>query len=246
MCWRVGGDRINLLMSELATYQQFFTVEEAQPILSLLDEHRIPYTFKISRVSFDKIYVGGVIPEQFDLKIPTDQFERVDALLLENIDVNVDDLEKDHYLLSSTEEELRDMIANPDEWSKQDYLFARELLKRRGIVYTKEQLRELSNKKNEVLAKPEKSIDGGWIALAYIVPIISGIGMWFTSMTILPFWLSFASILIGVSLWKFKKLLPNGTRTWIYQKEDRDHGRNIFFISLAALLSTLIAMIFIF
>jgi hypothetical protein len=228
-------------MTELTTYQQFFTEEEAQPIISLLTEHGIVYTFKKSRVNFDKIYTGDAINEPFELKIPADQFERVNQLLLANINVNVDELDKDHYLLSFTEEELRNVISNPDEWSKQDYLIATELLKRRGLVYTREQLQQISDEKTEVLAKPEKSISGGWITFAYLVPVISGIGAWFTYLTILPFWCAFASILIGLTMWKFKKQLPNGERTWVYQPGDREHGRNIFFISLLAQASAMIS-----
>src|SRR5688500_4768625 len=136
MCWRADGK----YMSEFATYQQFFSAEEADGVIAILNEHGIPYKFEQSRSRFDKVIIGENLNEQWDLSISPKEFSLVNELVLANTTVNIDELEEDHYLLSFSHEELQNIIQNPDEWGRHDYLVAVELLKRRGENVSQEQL----------------------------------------------------------------------------------------------------------
>jgi hypothetical protein len=231
-------------MSEFATYRQFFSAEEAKPLIALLNEHGIPYTFTPIRARFDNIIVGESINESFELKVPATEFDHVTSLQLANTTVNIDLLDKDYYMLSFSEDELYNVIKNPDEWSVQDYLIAVELLKRRGKVFTREKLQELRTKKIETLATPEKKLAAGWLILAYGIPLWAGLTVWFPYPSFARLWPAFLGTLWGVTLWKFKKLLPDGRRVYIYQASDRAHGKRIFFIGLAALISVMIGIIY--
>ena len=228
-------------MSELAAYQQFFSEEEAQHIIALLKEQGIEYTFQLSRNKIDNIIAGETYNEKYELQIPVDQFERVTALVLANTKIDLAELENDHYLLSFTEEELLNVIKNPDEWGTQDYMIARELLKQKGIVYSEEKLKELRNTKVEQLAQPEKEIDTVWFVLAYLGTVWVAISPWINMLNIYHFWIAVIGCAVGISIWRFKKLVPDGRRVWLYRLSDRNHGRNIFFISLIALASVIAA-----
>lgn len=201
-------------MSEFFLYQQFFSPEEAEGIISILNAHSIPYKFDKGHGTVDKT-IGGEINDYYELKIPPDQFELVTSLMLANTHVNLDELDKDHYLFTFNNDELYSIIANPDEWSKQDYLIAVELLKQYGDSYTPEELQQLRKKKIEWLATPAKTT-GGWIVLGYFFAFFGGL----------------IAVVWGYTLWNFKKLLPDGRRVYIYQERDRRHGKRIFLLGV--------------
>lgn len=239
-------------MSEFATYQQFFSAEEAEGVIAILKEHGIPYTFKQKRPGFDTVIIGENLNEQWDLSIPQHEFSRVNDLLLANTSVNLDELEKDHYLFSFSHEELQNIIENPDEWGRHDYLVAVELLKQRGENVTKEQLQELREKKIESLAKPPKKVPVGWLIIAYVLPVWAIIRLWTDSRIFNSGNLALVlevigayvvvyggviALLIGLSLWKFKKTLPNGNRVYRFLPVDRRHGKILFILGIIAILS---------
>jgi hypothetical protein len=255
MCWRVDGK----YMSEFATYQQFFSAEEAEGVIAILKEHGIPYTFKQTRAGFDTVIIGENLNEQWDLRIPTDQFSRANDLLLANTTVNLEELEKDYYLFSFSQEELENIIRNPDEWGRHDYLVAVELLKQRGENVSKEQLQEFREKKMEVLAKPPKKVPLFWLIAAYGLPVLAILLIWTpayydsfndsTSSGILLVYIGayviayggVIAVLVGLSLWQFKKMLPDGNRVYRFLPGDRKHGKTIFFLGLIAAFSLVIS-----
>lgn len=245
-------------MSEFATYQQFFSAEEAEGVIAILNEHGIPYTFKQIHARFDKVIIGENLNEQWDLRIPQHEFSRVNDLLLANTTVNLDELEKDHYLFTFSHEELQNIIQNPDEWGRHDYLVAVELLKQRGENVSKELLQELREKKIEVLAKPPKKVPLGWLIVAYGLPILAILLFWTpvyensfnsgTSGILLIYIGSYVmayggtiATLVGLSIWQFKKTLPDGNRVYRFLPEDRKHGKTIFFLGLIAIFSLVIS-----
>ena len=255
MCWPVDGEYMN----EFATYQQFFSAEEAEGVIAILKAHDIPYSFKQNKPRFDKLIIGENLNEQWDLSIPQHEFSRVNDLLLANTTVNLDELEKDHYLFAFSHEELQNIIQNPDEWGRHDYLVAVELLKQRGENVSKEQLQEFREKKMEVLAKPPKKVPLFWLIAAYALPVLALLLIWTpvyydsfndtaTSGILLVYIGSYVivyggviAILVGLSLWQFKKTLPDGNRVYRFLPVDRNHGKIILFLGLMAAISLVIS-----
>jgi len=45
-------------MDQFASYQQFFSPEEAEPIIAVLKENGIPYTFNKTRGILDAVIIG--------------------------------------------------------------------------------------------------------------------------------------------------------------------------------------------
>jgi hypothetical protein len=165
-------------MSEFASYQQFYSAEEAEPLIAILKDHGIPFTFKESRSRIDSVIVGDSYNELFDLRIPQHEFSRVTDLLLANTTVNLDELDKDYYLHSFSKEELENIIANPDEWGRHDYLVAVELLKQHGVEVSKQHLQLLREKKIEALTEPPKKVPAIWLVIAYLLPLWSALRVW--------------------------------------------------------------------
>ncbi|THU38047.1 hypothetical protein FAM09_15290 [Niastella caeni] len=200
-------------MSQYAAFEKFFNAEQAAPVLDILKEHKIPYEFLQIGKGVDPLIAGEMNNYNYELKIARNQFENVNQLLLDKIQINLEDVDPDYYLFSFTDKELVDILRKPDEWGRQDYVIARQLLGSRGINYSNEDLAYLKNKRIQVLAQPEKH---GWIYLGYPLSVIG----------------CFLGIIVGLVFWKSTKTLPNGSRYFVYDEATRKHGKNIFYLSI--------------
>ena len=202
-------------MSRFATYEKFFNPEQAEPVLAILKEHNIPFEFSSITQSVDMVITGGQPSYSHEVKIPSTQFELVNRLMRENIQVNLDEVDPDYYLFTFTDQELVEIIMRPDEWGRMDFLIARKILETRDIVYTAEELDASWNKRMEKLAQPE--IDGGrWIFAGRFFSLFGGV----------------IGIFIGLALSQSTKTLPNGKRYYIYDEATRKRGKNILFLSI--------------
>ena len=106
-------------------------------------------------------------------------------------------------------------MLTPDKWGKFDYLLAQKILIDRGEVISNEQLMAFRQKRLEDLAQPDKR-QIPWIIAGYIFSLLGG----------------FLGLIIGWSLWKIKKTLPNGEKVYAFMYHDRVHGKIIFLIGI--------------
>jgi hypothetical protein len=202
-------------MSQYITYEKFFNTEEAVPILAILKEHAIPFEFSAISKTFDAVIAGGGPSYLYEVKISPAQFERVNRLLRDRIKVNLDEVDPDYYLFSFDDFELVEIINNPDEWGRLDFVIARKILETRGIVYTTEELDAIWNKKIETLARPEKE-EKGWVYAGYFFALTGG----------------FFGVLIGLVLLQSTKTLPDGRKVHTYDEATRKQAKTILFLSL--------------
>jgi hypothetical protein len=212
-------------LSSFSLYQQFFSAEQAEPVLSILKEHQIPFEFKQSRKIVDAVIAGESSSDYlYELRIPSNRFEEVNRLLQQNTTVNLDDLDPDYYLLSFSEQDLKEIIQKPDEWSNQDFSIARILLEKQGITYSEEDLDDIRNERMNVLARPEKIHrklrSAGYAFAIFLAPV---------------------GLIMGAVIWQQKKTLPNGRREFVYDYSSRKEGKIIFIISLIMSLFALIS-----
>jgi hypothetical protein len=202
-------------MSRYATYEKFFNPEQAEPVINVLKRHAIPHEFEAIGNTVDKVLTGGGPEYLYEIKIPATQFETVNRLLREEMKVSLDEVDPDHYLFTFEDKELVEILHEPDAWGRLDYVIAREILESRGIVYSREELDAIWNKRMERVARPD--IDGGrWIYAGYFFAVFGG----------------FIGIIIGLVLSQSTKTLPNGNRYYIYDETTRKRGKNIFYLSL--------------
>ncbi|MFT3823463.1 MAG: hypothetical protein QM731_06060 [Chitinophagaceae bacterium] len=211
-------------MSNYLTFRSFFNEAAAAETVEVLAQNSIPYKLQKRAKHIDTIIGGDSFDQAIELQIPDNQFENANALLSNAVQIDMQQLGDDYYLFSFTEEELIDIIKKPDEWGAQDVVIARQLLQDKGISYTHEEQEHFKEERLKQLASPEKP-GGNLIFAGYILMLLFGFG----------------GILVGYSLWKSKKILPNGQKAFIYTKKAREHGQLIFFLSVALFTFTIVS-----
>jgi hypothetical protein len=202
-------------MSQLTSYEKFFNPDQAQPVLAILKEHNIPNEFTAIKQAVDQVIAGGGPAYLYELKIPANQFETANRLFRESIQVNLDEVDPDYYLFSFQDFELTEILKQPDEWGRLDFVIARKILETRGIVYTSEQMDALWNNRIETLARPEKE-GNAWVYTGYFFAVMGG----------------FFGVLIGLALWQSTKTLPDGRKVYTYDESTRKQAKTIMVLSL--------------
>jgi len=202
-------------MSQFAAYEKFFNPEQAEPVLAILKDNGIPYEFTAINNPVDQLISGGAPAYQHEVKIATTQFETVNQLLREKIQINLNEVDPDYYLFTFDDKELVDILKDPDEWGRLDYAISRKILETRGITFSAEELDAFWNTKMEKLAQPAKASNLGEFG-GYSLSV----GFFFIG------------IVTGLVYWQSTKTLPNGSRYYIYDEETRKLGKNMFYLSL--------------
>ena len=202
-------------MSRYATYEKFFNPEQAEPVLEVLKDHEIPYEFATLNKPVDPLLSGGGPAYAYEVKIPANQFETANRILREKIQINLNEIDPDYYLFTFDDNELIEILKEPDEWGRLDFVIARKILETHGIGFSNEELDAFWNTKMQKLAQPAKA---------------SSLGKW-GGYSLCVFF-CFIGIVTGLVYWQSTKTLPNGNRYYIYDEETRKLGKNMVYISL--------------
>lgn len=120
-------------MPEFLTYSKYYNVEDAEDITQLLYKNGIQFLLQKDKELLDKIYIGDSIDPMIVLKIQSNDFEKVNRLLKEDAKRQVATLPTDYYLLHFTNEELQNVLTNPNDWNAFDQGIAEELLTKRNV-----------------------------------------------------------------------------------------------------------------
>jgi hypothetical protein len=201
-----------------SVFRKYPTLEQVKDLESLLNQNNIATEIADNIPSVDSSFSGSTLQNQYEIKIQLADFEKAEKILDENAENLIDEVDKDHYLFSFTDDELYEILLKADEWNEFDYKLAQKILIQRGKSVDKELLKALKKQRIELLAKPEEN-QKSWIIAGYVFAVLGG----------------FLGILIGYSLWTSKKSLPNGQKVYSYDEKDRVHGKNIFYIGLIIL-----------
>jgi hypothetical protein len=206
-------------MSKYIAYRKYQTREEAQEIIPILEQNGIACEIEDTSRMVSEFIVGQDDKFNIMLKILPEHFEKANTLLGDYAQTMVENADPDHYLFGFENQELLEIIAEPDAWSEYDYHLAKKILTERGIPITKELETTFQAKRNEELTKKEDSskIMTTW---GYISAFLGGV----------------IGIAIGLNLWTMKKTLPNGERVYVYNENDRRHGKIMTVVGIIVLL----------
>jgi len=203
------------MIENAIAFRNFPTLLQAKELEKLLNSNNIKTVLGDNIAPIDITFSGSTLQNQYEIRIDSADFEKAEAILEKETEIMLDKIDKDYYLLSYSNEELYEVILNSDEWHVFDYKLAQKLLADRGKTVDPEMLASLKKERLKILAKPEEN-QKPWIIAGYIFSLLGGgIG-----------------IIIGYSLWKSKKTLPNGERIYSYSDQDRKSGKRIFLISI--------------
>lgn len=212
-------------MSQLATYTKFYSPDDAQFLIALLQQHSIPYSLEHEVNQLDKVYIGDSIAPMFALQIPTNRFSDVNALLAEQAKADMAKPGFEHLMQSYSNEELREILQSPAGWSAYDLQVAASILaeKTKGVVIAPVNEEPFVPLKLELI----------WIILGYLVCLLGA--SYF-------FYLAIAGFLAGLVVNQAKKTLKNGTTVKMYDSKSRLHGRIMMII--AVICTTLSGIIY--
>lgn len=200
---------------EFITYQKFDDPALADALAETLRENKIEYLIEEESSGFDPSLSMSRATVDYAVKVRSKDFERINTLLLEQEEKNAEEIDKDYYLFTFTDDELMEVVTKADEWSKFDVVLARKILAERGKNISDEEIAQIEEKRIEELKKPEES-QSSWIIVGYLAAFLGGV----------------LGIFIGWHLANGKKTLPDGERVYFYSERDRNHGKNIFYLSV--------------
>lgn len=208
-------------MDKYITYGKYNDSGQLDLIINLLDENKIPYSIEDNSRDAPDIIIGQDTGNKYLIKILPDDFIKVNSLLDNEAQKELDSIEKDYYLFLFSNEELLEVISQPDSWCALDRKLAKKLLNERGIEISDTLEKTFFDKRINELTKKEES-STIWMIVGYISAFLGG----------------FLGIAIGLTLWTHRKILPNGNRVFVYKSSDRTHGMIIFFIGVFIFLLT--------
>jgi len=204
-------------------YKTFFNREAAQELQEILGEHDIPSTIVENFSSVTLTFLNNPDDSNVQLLLKQSDIEKANLLLEQLAEVENGDPDENYYLYDFTEEELYEIVANADEWSKYDYDLANKLLTERGKDIDINSLKQSEQKQLESLVYGKSQ--SMWLVFGYIFALMGGL----------------LGIAIGWNFWKLRKTLPDGTEVYAYKERDRIHGRIIFILGVAV-LATIICL----
>jgi len=202
--------------SEWITYQKFDDIELARETALVLDIHGLEYEIKDIFPS----YALNIRPEDME---KVRKVLRDDESYADNDNDEADGTGEDYYLFAFKNDELLEVMANANEWSETDVLLARKILDDRGVPINQVQLQNIHEQREVELHRPAKP-QVFLIICGYVMALLGGC----------------VGIGIGWQLKNGQKTLPDGETIYMYSDSDRKHGRRIFFLGVAVIVSFLI------
>jgi len=169
----------------LIPFRRFDSWQNTQQFVEILEKMGIEY--KLEEYDKNPVVLGSLLTEkEFLIKVRRDDFEDADKLILQATEINIQDIDPNHYLFGFTDEELIEILVKPNEWGEIDRILAQKLLIDREYDIDSLDIENKSKKYAEQLAKEQEQeeIDGKKIFKRRIIRTI--LSLFFTdSFTIL-------------------------------------------------------------
>ena len=211
--------------SNLEYYRSFESTQDANDFIALLKQHEIKFLLESSKVILDETIVGTALLPKAILKLHPTDFERVNNLIKHQFENATIEIQGD-YLNQLDNNELTDILKNPDEWSIEDGIVAKRILQKRGIIYTEQQIEEFKKEKLENLRKGKKASNVALIL--YSLGILIGL--------FLHFILVMAGIGMGYYYAFGKSTDIEGKKYFIYDEQTRFYGKIMFYGGIAVII----------
>lgn len=139
-------------MEEYIEYQRFSTLDDATPLITLLDINQIPFKIDDSAMRFD-LAATSINPLESGIVILVREVDKdkVDKLNQRSAEALVND----HYMYSLSDNDIIDAVVNPDDWTKEEHILAKEILKQRNLKPTADVIKSSRKEKIETEKKEE-------------------------------------------------------------------------------------------
>ncbi|GAB2819848.1 hypothetical protein [Ferruginibacter profundus] len=226
------------------TFQKFNDEGVARELVARLSENGIAVVTEDSNGFFDPTFASNPLTREIRVKLKQKDFEVAQKILAAYYKSQLEDTDRDYYLFSFSDDELREIIIKPDEWGDFDYELALKILQQRGKEIKPEEAERLRKQRNDFLARPETA-EGDIVFAGYAVAITVGLLAtavdFFSSYSYRPAlagWL--IPVFIGWHLAYSKKTLPDGRNPYRYSEKERNHGVRILLLGTLCLAGSLL------
>lgn len=192
----------------------------------------------------DKIWIGYSLEPDIIIRIKPDDFEKAHQCLQNYFDSHINEIRKDYFLFSFSNDELLEVIRKPDEWGDLNYRLAQKILADKGVSPDDSIIQKMKHVRIEELAKHEKT-DWGVIIIAYsflFAGILFLLPIFEAGFVFSPYGFIIC-LLLGRHLAYNKKILPNGSTALTYNAFSRKQGKIIIIAAIILLLVSIIAWI---
>ncbi|MEL6672179.1 MAG: hypothetical protein AAFR61_08295 [Bacteroidota bacterium] len=212
------------MKTDFRTYQKFQNQEDAQWWISLMESNDIPFEFENISSGLDPSIFGGELMQEWVLRLPGDRFQDMHHILKDQVVHEIDSLDSSYYLFQFSLEELEDVLVEVGNWNPLDVQMAQELLRRKGIDYTYEEIDQLQQEHLRQLRKAQPA-DTFTLFIGYLAAIMGGLG----------------ALMVGHYLQSTKRVDPMGKRFYLFDQASRKQGRTIYRIGLVMFFVWVIA-----
>jgi len=206
-------------------YRSFESKENAKAFTEFLTENEVEFLVDSPEVLIDKSIVGTGFLPKITLKIKSQDFEKVNELIAAQVE-DTDIAAEGDYLNELNNEELIDILKNPDEWSIEDGIVAKKILAERGITYSDTEISTFKNDKLQQIRVGKKA--SPLTLILYFLCILVGfyIGIFFT----------LAGIGMGYYYGYGTSTDINGKKYFAYDKETQRYGKIILYVGLVGFI----------
>jgi hypothetical protein len=196
-------------------YRRFTDKEDASLFIDALKENEIDFVIDNVENKNDVIFAPAQALEGIYIKIKPSDFEKANSIGQENN--NTLNQDRIIFLKEFEDDDLIQIIQNPNEWDTGDIEIAKLILKERGNINSESDVNEIRKTKIEALIKG-KNGETLWITIGFIFALLGG--LW--------------GFVLGWYYNTDKTTAPNGERYFTYNPITRKKGLYIFYISIVA------------
>jgi hypothetical protein len=228
-------------MEELRQFRAFEEEAEADALQQVLEEAGIPVNRAQVNNYLDSVIAGQLnSPHQYIIELRPQDFQKAEELFDQMAQKDVESIPEDYHLYEFTNEELMEIVDQPDDWSKLDYHLAISILKKRGKEVSKAYVDQKKEESLEAQRAPQQVSMSALIS-GYII-ILVGLSSVYME---LPLGLIFMAwpIVLGIFLNTSKKTLKDGSRYFFYDERSRKHGIWLFIAGSIALFGPVVYLI---
>ncbi len=198
------------------SYRVFYDEAQASLFTQKLNEQGVSAWMVEDSTVVDSNIIGAAATPIYRVKIEQKDFERVNELLIQEAESTYTSVPEDHYLLQFTTRELKEILSSPHEWSADDIVLAKMILKTK-----RNDEAEITDVDEQPVRMADPFAPKEWTNRELIMVYLS---LLFFGM---------AGIVFGLLMWRSTKTLPDGTIIYSNSEDDRGHGKILILIGLA-------------
>jgi hypothetical protein len=203
-----------------AVFDKYIAKEAADYYAGLFTAAGLHCTVETPRDFFDVATGANNADMMYSLRMPASQFNQAKAVIL--AEVAKTGIDEDYYLRSYTSHELRDILYNEDDWSRQDVAAATLLLAERNEPTNTEQV----NKIKTALRQQEKQKRTISLPVLVFIYLVGPLGI-------------VAPLVAGLFIYFLKETDRDGNKSYAFADAYRVHG---LIIAVSGTLITLLAL----